>query len=287
MIDPEWLIEENRLESRSQSMQTFSNSSVALDEFKKLIETGAAKEDLLDTLVTNLNTEANQQIHDPEIVSSKKFQSEILLPTFISSHHGFEFTRGNSRRSLHPHYEEQEYHESLELQVNEKTEELELEMVIQRSGVHGSRLSFNEKLLIKPLLIEKLQAETKRRNTLDATHKVLSIKNATLVPSPLANDNPYKPTTVPKNTVRNRHVARKQVHLNPVGNLKNIQSLKYSNYLKNMKNHRHHVHHRGNLLSAHKNTGKASSCPNIYRNSMMTIEKEEEVRIFGKFFSIS
>lgn len=62
MRDPDWLIEANRLESRSQSMQTFSNSSVCLDEIKKLLEDGAPKEHVLDTLVTNCNTEANQQI---------------------------------------------------------------------------------------------------------------------------------------------------------------------------------------------------------------------------------
>lgn len=62
MRDPDWLIESNRLESRSQSMQTFSNSSVCLDEIKKMLETGTAKETVLDTLVTNFNTEANQQI---------------------------------------------------------------------------------------------------------------------------------------------------------------------------------------------------------------------------------
>lgn len=62
MRDPDWLIESNRLESRSQSMQTFSNSSVCLDEIKKMLETGAPKETVLDTLVTNFNTEANQQI---------------------------------------------------------------------------------------------------------------------------------------------------------------------------------------------------------------------------------
>lgn len=62
MRDPEWLIESNRLESRSQSMKTFSNSSVCLDEIKKLLEDGAPNETVLDTLVTNYNTEVNQQL---------------------------------------------------------------------------------------------------------------------------------------------------------------------------------------------------------------------------------
>ena len=104
MIDPEWLVEENKLEARSQSMQTFSNSSMCLDEIKKLIETGAPKEDLLDTLVTNVNTEANQQIYDPNIVHAKKYQSELLLPTFISNNEivNFDGLRPNSRLSLRP-----------------------------------------------------------------------------------------------------------------------------------------------------------------------------------------
>lgn len=62
MLDPEWLIESNKLESRSQSIKTFSNSSVCLDEIKKLIEDGAPSNIVLDTLVTNYNTEVNQQL---------------------------------------------------------------------------------------------------------------------------------------------------------------------------------------------------------------------------------
>lgn len=44
MRDPDWLIEENRLESRTQSELTISNSSVCLDEIKKMLETGAPRE---------------------------------------------------------------------------------------------------------------------------------------------------------------------------------------------------------------------------------------------------
>lgn len=62
MLDPEWLTESNKLESRSQSMKTFSNSSVCLDEIKKLLEDGAPNNIVLDTLVTNYNTEVNQQL---------------------------------------------------------------------------------------------------------------------------------------------------------------------------------------------------------------------------------
>jgi hypothetical protein len=103
MRDPDWLIEENKLESRSQSMTTFSNSSVCLDEIKKLLETGAPKEDVLDTLVTNYNTEANQQIKAAELGAQKKYNSEMMLPTYITDHE-FEHNGvlSTSRRSLRP-----------------------------------------------------------------------------------------------------------------------------------------------------------------------------------------
>jgi len=328
MIDPDWLIEENKIESRSQSIQTFSNSSVALDEIKKMIVTGAPKEDLLDTLVTNLNTEANQQIVDPEIVNAKKFTSEILLPTFISNRgvesEGYRGRKYGSKRSLGPYYEEAEYENIRDAMIEEnriKNEENLLkngekvvgfaskpeiliseassiqnahevienptenaptdEEVTPRSGVHGSRYSLNESILIKPSALDLIKEPPKRRNTLDLAQQVeIPIPNT---PSPLIltvkNDNPYKkPTTIPKTPVKTRIVTRRPTHFNPVGNLKNFQSLKYSNYLKNMKIHRNLMHHRGALLNTHRYRLKSSSCPNIYRNSMTTIAKEEQVR---------
>lgn len=62
MRDPDWMIESSRLESRSQSMKTFSNSSVCLDEIKKMIDDGAPNEFVLDQLMTSYNTEVNQQL---------------------------------------------------------------------------------------------------------------------------------------------------------------------------------------------------------------------------------
>ncbi|CAG9811220.1 unnamed protein product [Chironomus riparius] len=342
MIDPDWLIEENKIESRSQSIQTFSNSSVALDEIKKMIVTGTPKEDLLDTLVTNLNTEANQQIVDPEIVKAKKFTSEILLPTFISNRgvesEGYRGRKYGSKRSLGPYYEEAEYEDIRNAMIKENRVKIEENLmknpekvvgfaskpeiliseassiqnasdsrividnspnnpsqdpsddeITPRSGVHGSRYSLNENILIKPTMLDLFKEPPRRRNTLDITQQievpVISPPSPLIIT--LKNDNPYKkPTTVPKTPTRTRTVARRPTHFNPVGNLKNFQSLKYSNYLKNMKIHRNMMHHRGALLNTHRYRLKASSCPNIYRNSMTTIAKEEEDVWYDDFIDI-
>lgn len=105
MRDPDWLIEENRLESRSQSETTFSNSSVCLeDEIKKLLDTGVTKEAVLDTLVTKNNTEANQLINDPLENSLKRYRSELFLPTYLGSLEldSIYEVKSLSRRSLRP-----------------------------------------------------------------------------------------------------------------------------------------------------------------------------------------
>jgi len=59
-------------------------------------------------------------------------------------------------------------------------------------------------------------------------------------------------------------------------NLRRNISIRNSNFLKDMRIHRNSIHYRGAMLNTHRYRLRASSCPNIYRNSMTTIAKEEE-----------
>lgn len=53
-----------------------------------------------------------------------------------------------------------------------------------------------------------------------------------------------------------------------------------TNYLQHIKVHRNSVMYRGAILNTTKYRLRASSCPDIYRNSMITLAKEdEEVKI--------
>lgn len=346
MIDPDWLQEENKLEARSQSIQTFSNSSMCLDEIKKLIETGAPREDLLDTLVTNVNTEANQQIQDPDIVRSKKYQSEVLLPTFISNNDTDlrDGIRSNSRRSLRPDKlisPETISHEeflspslkktekrtniepqkcriasieslntfekipstnrdsnfsslnlSLDDHVNNFSESDDEHFACQRGGMHGSRFSLNENVFAnieakntKPhSFIDHFKDDLKRNfrgNSLNIVYE-----NEIFQPNNQSSPtrNPYgniseiiAPTQNSMTKYKHHRSHKKQSTTMPIGNLKRNPSLRYSNYLKNMRVHRNSIHYRGAMLNTHRYRLKASSCPNIYRNSMTTIAKEDQV----------
>jgi hypothetical protein len=398
MIDPEWLIEENKLEARSASIQTFSNSSMCLDEIKKLIETGAKREDLLDTLVTNVNTEANQLINDPDIVHSKKYQSEVLLPTFISDNEmEHEYIRSCSRRSLRPDkikspdsisHEEflsppsfiktentttttsnttttkatnnndnsnsnfssnninnSSSHDNLivskkeprkcnlasieTLNSSEKMSSTDREsnfsslnlsldenlthfpdasddlIACHRGGMHGSRYSLNETVFVKPQsYIDRLKHDIK--NTIRGNSLNVVYENEIFQPnnqsSPtqmkiMPNGNTSEIILPMQNSMsKYKHQRRKHSTTLPAitGNLKRNPSLRYSNYLKNMRVHRNSIHYRGAMLTTHRYRLKASSCPNIYRNSMTTIAKEDEVNIitiviYGKiiFYALS
>lgn len=335
MIDPDWLVEENKLENRSQSIQTFSNSSmVCLDEIRKLLETGAPKEDVLDTLVTNFNTEANQQLHSElDIVASKKYQSEVLLPTFMSNDSdNVEGIKSSSRRSLHPdklkspdaiskdellspllnskvHLKTKTSHQikckiaSVEtLNSSEKASSFSIDASLDeqhrsfadsdegyvtcrghpRSGMHGSRFSLNEAIIAKlpnegkDCFGEDDMRRSFRGNSLNLVYFPPQIH---LESTPLKQSHNVSDIVIPMphRVMKLRHTSKKHSSTMPVGNLKRNVSLRYSNYLKNMRVHRNSIHYRGAMLNTHRYRLKASSCPNIYRNSMTTIAKEDEV----------
>lgn len=310
MIDPEWLVEENKLGTRSQSIQTFTNSSMNLDEIKKMIETGEPKEEVLETLLTNFNTDANQQIADNSFVGLKKFQSEILFPTFVLS--GLQVSRSNTIDD----FEQDKQTVSSTDEVNVKTEEtlvnncdstakkckiasaeslntfekmsstnraydlssLNLDELYElesndvlidvderlyyqsRGGIHGSRLSLNEKIIASM----SLPACQPTKKKLKRNIRIHSISNDTK-PCLYKNSSEHK-------VLSQRFKTRCQSI--PFSHRK-TSSLRYSNYLKNMRVHRNSINYRGAMLSTHRYRLKASSCPNIFRNSMTTIAKED------------
>lgn len=305
MRDPDWLIEENLLESRSESMQTFSPqaSNLCLDEIKKLIETGAPHEDILDTLVTNVNTEANQKVADTfEIIASKKFASEMALPTYLNEPTLND--RVASKRSLQRQHlisREQEsglskpgaeYNctlastESLEPWEKISSSESgisncvsfqtldELYSTNNNKPIHGSRYSLNEALILKPL--DKLKKDLDR-----------SLRGASL--DVVRENKIFHPKSLEDNILMQKSNLKDQPKRHrtaPPTCLKAKPSLKYPNYFRNMRIHRNSIHYRGAMLNTHRYRLRMSSCPNIYRNSMTTIVKEQDEMWYDDFLDL-
>ncbi|XP_053675478.1 monocarboxylate transporter 9 [Anopheles nili] len=354
MRDPEWMIEESKLESRAQSIQTFSNSSVYLDEIKKLIETGIPKEHVLDTLVTNVNTEANQVIPPEDPAITKKYQSEVALPTF--------FTEQEQQGSVVAPIHENLHTSNRSLRQNVLTKE-----AFKRSGrlAHAkARLASTETLNSYEKFTDEEDVEDEDDDAnrlhvdgvslgIHASLKTLSVASlddgylsvqrqqelhekgggstwsldevalagSLVVPTPHGDStsggggdvsraektrsfrgnsldvvyeneifNPNVDTSVTLVVPKQRKLQHQQRSAAPRGGgLKKQQhlgrqhSMRYSNFYKDMRLHRNSIHYRGALLNTHRYRLKASSCPNIYRNSMTTIAKEHDEPWYGSF----
>ncbi|XP_036331021.1 uncharacterized protein LOC118742785 [Rhagoletis pomonella] len=381
MRDPDWLIEENRLESRSQSVTTFSNSSVCLEEIKKLLDTGVTKEAVLDTLVTKNNTEANQQINDPHEFVMKRYRSELFLPTFLVSQELeclYEI-KSLSRRSLRqkdgvdaPSREnllsmssagpnptatmigspddtmmggiaesaaedaKKSYLASMETLSPSEKNSLDREtpsrtsLSVERNfhdaysnalpptpreyqrnssndgNIANSRYSLNENFFSTKNATTSfvdLKPNGLRHNSVDILSDetyYMSIKNDTagLIEGNLRKlNNGRAIISIPENETINK--PTKRARTDSISGMRRLSkskkpmtrsSLRYntsirnSNFLKNMRIHRNSIHYRGAMLNTHRYRLRASSCPNIYRNSMTTIAKEEEDTWYESLF---
>ncbi|XP_068144346.1 uncharacterized protein chk isoform X2 [Drosophila tropicalis] len=333
MRDPDWLIEENRLESRSQSVTTFSNSSVYLDEIKKLLDTGLTKEAVLDTLVTKNNTEANQQIEDPLDTAIKRCRSEIFLPTFLSTQELDSVceVKSESRRSLrHKEGVEAPSRENLlstkamvdapvpTTPANVTPKKLVLassetlsssknqsvngaislnfdDSFLIKKNALNSRYSLNENIFMAKNRVTASIAANFRYNSVDILNNdVHTYYNAE--PLSLAERKTSISTvaiSIP-NQLNNSELDIRRARLNSItglrrlskskkpnqhhyhSNLRRQVSMRNSNFLKDMRIHRNSINYRGAMLNTHRYRLRASSCPNIYRNSMTTIAKEED-----------
>ncbi|XP_055602409.1 uncharacterized protein LOC129751125 isoform X2 [Uranotaenia lowii] len=316
MRDPDWMIEESKLESRCQSMATFSNSSIALDEIKKLLETGVPKEHLLDTLVTNVNTEANQDIPPDDPAVSKKYQSELSLPTFIKHDHDH---ISGSRHSLRHMLLSKETYRKLEEQLSPLEEVIPNQAKLASSESLNSyeklsstgnenHSSLGSKISLQTLSVASLDEgylSSQRQKELQSRGggSTWSLDETALAAKEEADEEArrsFRGTSldvVYENEIFNPNVnttvtleVPKQKHLKPVkknGGLKRSHahhySLRYSNFLKDMRVHRNSIHYRGALLNTHRYRLKASSCPNIYRNSMTTIAREKDEAWYDSF----
>lgn len=338
MRDPDWMIEESRLESRSQSVATFSNSSICLDEIKKLLDAGADNEDVLDTLVTNFNTEANQQIPVPEkIMSEKKYKSEMCLPKFTDSrlNVAVDTTINNSRRSLRrkkdevalspqdllrvgvgqplpkksvvvlshdrhlasaetmnqSEYEDYMNHRGHYSEDDEEQDSIGAVSLTSINDHHShrwsgskmlgsSRLSLDENMINRSTNGTDIEEEMKksfRGNSLDVVYETDFLDDhGDLVPyhHVMGTPGPVRPQVDvdkfrtmgfnPRLPVPGNQQLRKRI------------LTRNSNYFKNMRIHRNSITYRSAIMNTHRYRMKASSCPNIYRNSMTTLARENE-----------
>lgn len=95
-------------------------------------------------------------------------------------------------------------------------------------------------------------------------------------------------------TERRRSVSKRYVDVESQANVIRTDSIPWlrrqfstnTHYFKNIRVHRNSVMYRGAALNLHKYRLRASSCPDIYRNSMITLAKENEQKWYDELLDL-
>ncbi|KMQ91230.1 monocarboxylate transporter 14 [Lasius niger] len=95
-------------------------------------------------------------------------------------------------------------------------------------------------------------------------------------------------------TERRRSVSKRYVDVESPANVIRTDSIPWlrrqfstnTHYFKDIRVHRNSVMYRGAALNLHKYRLRASSCPNIYRNSMITLAKENEQKWYTELVDL-
>nr|CAD7256594.1 unnamed protein product [Timema shepardi] len=252
MRDPEWWTLEQSQESTFGDSKRASVSTCGtlqglegggVEEMRKMLKSGVKPEYVLTALATST---AGSEVEDGNKNVTLAFRSVVNLPTFV---------RQNETVPL----------EVLEsLSANHRVFNMVLEnypsLLMCRSLSDSSKInSFSHEPTVSvpvPVVMSmKVQVTTNPLDTGAGEHL-------------LRNDKP----TVKKSSLKKRSPHQMDSHKR----LQTCGFIQPVHYLKDIRVHRNSVMYRGAILNLNKYRLRASSCPDIYRNSMTTIAKETE-----------
>ncbi|XP_054282320.1 monocarboxylate transporter 14-like [Macrosteles quadrilineatus] len=281
MRDPEWWTEEqnkggtlSKQSKNTSSCGSISGRSAAsefpgVEEIRKMMKSGETPEYLLTALATSMKKEGEEAPADGNI---HNFHSVVNLPTFI---------RQNEKVPL----------EVLEsLKANQRLYNLIVEnypsLLLCRSiSDHGhlnkagmgevisTRVPVPVTMSVKVKPHAKKTEITSPLNDSVTQPLVPEAREVTVIEN--KEEDATSPSEVGHRELKSRGVPPARVDSVPW--LRRQFSLKENtnpHYLKHIKVHRDSVMYRGAMLNIHKYHLRATSCPDIYRNSMTTIARE-------------
>ncbi|KAH1025337.1 hypothetical protein HUJ05_010079 [Dendroctonus ponderosae] len=261
MRDPDWIIEQSRKNSKTKlnksekssktSLVSVSsaNPSTAIDiaELKHLLTSGRNAQILLQDLETSVdNSEDKEKL-------KKYFSSALNLPTFVPIEVLELLSRNKKLYNVIVH----NYPSLLLSRSSSLDNTLDN---IKNEPTDRVPITFNMKL--KKNATPKVSiAEPMERSRSPPVHQAsLPENNDLAVNEPLmANNRPKIPANASFPRFRTQWAGAR-----------------HESYFKNLKVHRQSLIHRGAIFNMNKYRFKASSCPNIYRVSMMSLPKPHE-----------
>lgn len=184
----------------------------------------------------------------------------IPIPPVISTKHNLASTETLNASEKFSFDGPGDLAERLSLKMSEHGDH---EFVRRNSNMNSSRFSLQESPVHKP---DDLR-NSFRGNSLDILFEKPLDKSTT-------QSQQLLDITIAIPATREYRKPHKRAHPLQNGDLKRNTHLGYSNYFRNMRIHRNSIHYRGAMLNTHRYRLRASSCPNIYRNSMTTLAYE-------------
>ncbi|XP_022916765.2 monocarboxylate transporter 14-like [Onthophagus taurus] len=270
MRDPDWLIEENKLTKSSKKSSTSTTSvsgrSLAddfpdIEELRELLKSGKNTEYLLQSLAATVD-----ENKDEENLKNVLHRSDLSLPTFVKQ---------NEKVPL----------EVLQhLAANKKFYNVILEnypsLLFSRS-ISDHRLN----------KIKETNDTTMNRVPVTLSMKLKKAKDTNCEKKlvhqhSMPNNNKESMTRQRKTSLEHIPTTKPITRSDSVSWFMKQLGMNTHHHFKNIKLHRNSVMHRGAMLNIHKYRLRASSCPNIYRNSMITLAPEEEEKWYDEFVGL-
>ncbi|CAG9838628.1 unnamed protein product [Diabrotica balteata] len=261
MRDPDWIIEEEREEKKLKKERRKKSSASSIDtecleEIKHVLEEGGDAQYLLQDVDATL-----------DLSDKDRFNSVVDLPTFV---------RENEKVPLEvlKHLSENKQIYSIivdnypNLLAGRSSSDRELN-ITHAANRHTSRVPV--RLSMKVKIPEENDPSKPETSTplLERPSKNLSdhVKPANEAP---------KSTDTKTEAVVISPTANKATQLLRSLSVKAKTQIQPQSYLKNVRFRKNSIGYRGAMLNIHKYKVKASSCPDIYKNSMATLFREDE-----------
>lgn len=304
MRDPEWWILEQRKQNFGSPKKSTARSDGArspntpieefpgVEELRKLLKSGKTPEYLLQSLRTSTET--------PTTVDGggTSFRSVVNLPTFVRQSEKvplevLESLSSNSRlyNVILENYPSLLLCRSLS---DKKLDDWNPDVFNKRGVTMSMRLQDWIKQATEKAKRAQNQMKDSRPGSTHASTKVLATRRMSR--KDLEETNPLLAKEVAQamaEAERAKSVSRH--HLPGIsGGVVRTDSLPWlrrqfstnTHYFKDIRVHRNSVMYRGAVLNLHKYRLRASSCPNIYRNSMTTLAKESEEKWYSELIEL-
>ncbi|KAH0560185.1 uncharacterized protein LOC123266277 [Cotesia glomerata] len=286
MRDPEWWVIEQRKQSiesprksivRSENGRSCSAISVedfpGIEELRKLLKSGKTPECQLQSLRTSLVTPCDGTLGSE---GGSGFRSVVNLPTFVrqSEKVPLEVLESLSTNSRLYNVILENY-PSLLLCRSISDKNVDQSPTGETSNKAGVTMSMRIKQAKEKNAVIKAEDAPGFECPIDMT-KVQTLKVKTDFEKTVEQEKSKHHTPgINCDIVRTDSLPWLRRQFNP-----------NTHYFKNIRVHRNSVMYRGAVLNLHKYRLRASSCPDIFRNSMTTLAKENEEKWYSEIVSL-